>query len=507
MGICALPRQVDRLDGQPHTRGVTYVYIHSHIICIYMNMTVCTYAYTCIGALLRQVDMLDGQPHQRRQPTTHAGERRPAARPPTTDTRTRTTTLPESCREACDSYVDYLEAYIDYSDRADLKAVHICDLDVSQMAPLPPEFQAQLRRMYWLTIFWLAAGATNISNIIACFAIFWADTWQASPKDAGLLLVAGELAGLATLYASTLWRPDALEAMAIEEESDSDDEGGDLSDASWSSLREDCHEGHGNGDAGHGHDRAGESAPGGLSEVAIDGADDAAAAPTGCGQRCLRSYVADQPCLQLWAAVLVVFSSAVLGFSAPTAGASSAAGGPSVAPALYALHVVAVLCASVGNALCHASGCENMVSYLPHNLFLPALRRGYMLKRITNSVQAACTTALYALSPQLPFVLVFAFYTLVYLPSLLWAFVAAFRLLPHQRARQAPVMDGILSQARQEEIAELGRRAAAIARGPGKGLGRRRQSSVSSPKRSSVSFTRRRQLSGQRSLREMGAMY
>ena len=240
--------------------------------------------------------------------------------------------------------------------------------------------------------------------------------------------------------------------------------------------------------------------------MATDDAADAGTTPTVCG-RCLRNFVADQPCLQVWAALLVVFSSAVLGFSAPKTGASSAGGGPSAAPALYALHVVAVLCASVGNALCHASGCENMVSYLPHNLFLPALRRGYMMKRITNSMQAACTTALYALSPQLPFVLVFAFYTLVYLPSLLWAFVAAFRLLPHQRARQAPVMDGILSQARQEEIAELGRRAAAIARGSGRGLGRRRRSSVSSPKRSSVSFTWRRKLSGQRSMREMGAMY
>ena len=292
----------------------------------------------------------------------------------------------------------YLEALLDLGEvqsHDQAPAETIGDLNSTEVA-LSPSFQAQLQWMYYLSIFWLSAGATNISNIIACFALYWADVWKARPSEVGVLLSLGELSGIAILFASTLGLGD--------EKNRNDDRQGNEDDEETETVS--------------------------------------------CG-KCFKMHSVEQPALQIWATVLINFSSAMLGCWLPSEEATQGRGFH------YALHVLALLCASIGNSMCQSSGCENMVSYLPKDLFLPALSRGYMLKRVTNLVQAAFTTFLYALSPQFPFILVCGFYAAIYLPSMIWGFEVYFQLLSRQRLQQTRIIQEAMAQEYHDRIEKL----------------------------------------------------
>ena len=302
--------------------------------------------------------------------------------------------LPTNIEVACTSYVDYMEALLDYEGSftyPDPQTLSISDLNASALS-FPPHLKRQLRFMYGLTIFWLSAGGTSISVAIACFPIYWAEVWRATPKEAGILLACGELAGLIILFFTGV--------LMVQDKAENDE----------------CIE---------------------DEEQQID-----------CQERA-RMHTIDQPALQMWAAALIVYSSAILGLWKPSESAVKQRG------LEYVAHLSAVICASAGNAILHSSGCENMVAYLPKDKFMPALRRGYGMKRVNNAVSAAIASILYSWSPQSPFIFVCLFYSIIYLPSMLWAFIVYFQQMPLQRLEQRRLLERAIVHDYQDKLADL----------------------------------------------------
>ena len=326
------------------------------------------------------------------------------------------------------------------------------DIDKQVRILLPARFDRQLRVMQKLTVFWLACGAVNISNIIACAGIYWADVWRAPPGEVGLWLAAAEGGGMLVLALTSffLGRAEKAEIRWLERASEG---------ARTDSENEI-----------HGTDTATETAQKSGVNTGPDGV---------LKHDKVLALTLQQPALQIWTVLLILYSSGVLGFWVPPglpteevcgAGEGGGAGVDTESDvvdhglrnAIYNAHVIALLCAGIGNALCHSSGTENMVAYLSADIFGSSLGQGYALKRVVNASWAAAATGLYMLSPQAPFMAVFGFYTLIYLPSLIWAFGFWLKMFPHQHERRNPAIEEANVQIYLEGLNKLKERAAKI---------------------------------------------
>jgi hypothetical protein len=156
-----------------------------------------------------------------------------------------------------------------------------------------------------------------------------------------------------------------------------------------------------------------------------------------------------QPYFQWCSCVIILLGSAIIGFWKPTLAEAAARSGP------FGAHVLSAVLLQMSNAVLHSSGTENLVLFLPKECFPAALKWGYTLKRFTNSGWAFFAAALVNwCSPYEPYVAVFLFYGVLYVPLQLWMFGSRARLLPFQRKRQDEALLCTLREAWKEDLSK-----------------------------------------------------
>jgi hypothetical protein len=323
--------------------------------------------------------------------------------------------LPWVVEEVCVNYMMYMEALMTKSSGAtvnlsttwgaalgDRCACVDATLCADSIA-FPERLSSQLKRIQRLCIFWLGCGALSISNVIACFVLFWVEVWGTSAAEPGTLLAVGEALALVMLLGTSVRMKKNIRKQTAEL---------------------------------------------GLPGVATPSVGASGTVSKICDA--LQEKTMDQPYLQMWATLLILYSAAILGFWIPSAEDVAERQGPGFT---YSFHLSAGLCAIIGNSFLHSSGCENIVRYMPADMFLDTVRWGYTCKRLTNVAQGVLATGLYAIAPQAPFLSVLAFYGLVYGPSQVYGFALDLKALPHQRARQSEdLAEAIVTYCREQLV-------------------------------------------------------